>query len=100
MITKELQETLNLAAAEAVVRRHEMLTLEHLLYALLRDSTGNEVIVRCGGDIERLRIELEQFFDEQMVSVGGTAEHFPQFGEELRCSITRLPLALGTDVPP
>ncbi|MEY4166992.1 MAG: hypothetical protein RIR52_816, partial [Acidobacteriota bacterium] len=31
MITKELQETLNLAATEAVVRRHEMLTLEHLL---------------------------------------------------------------------
>lgn len=77
MITKELQETLNLAATEAVVRRHEMLTLEHLLYALLRDATGSDIIVKCGGNIEQLRSELEQFFDEEMVAVNGTGEHFP-----------------------
>ena len=77
MITKELQETLNLAATEAVVRRHEMLTLEHLLFALLQDATGSDVIIKCGGNIEQLRRELEQFFNEEMVSAGGNGEHFP-----------------------
>lgn len=77
MITKELQETLNFAAKEAVVRRHEMLTLEHLLFALLQDATGSEVIIKCGGNIDQLRRELEQFFTNEMVSIGGTGEHFP-----------------------
>ena len=40
MITKELQETLNFAAMEAVKRRHEYVTLEHLLYALLHERTA------------------------------------------------------------
>ena len=77
MITKELQETLNLAATEAFVRRHELLTLEHLLFALLQDATGSEVIVKCGGEIEPLRRDLEQFFKERMVPVSGTEEHYP-----------------------
>jgi ATP-dependent Clp protease ATP-binding subunit ClpA len=77
MLTKELQATLKLAANEAVGRRHEFLTLEHLLLALLQDTTGSDVIVNCGGDLDLLRRELEQFFSEKMepVSLGG--EHFP-----------------------
>ena len=45
MITKELQETLNFAAMEAVKRRHEYVTLEHLLYALLHERTAAEVVL-------------------------------------------------------
>jgi ATP-dependent Clp protease ATP-binding subunit ClpA len=41
MLTKELEETLGLAVDEAVKRRHEYVTLEHLLYALLSDSVAN-----------------------------------------------------------
>lgn len=78
MLTKELQATLKLAANEAVERRHEFLTLEHLLLALLRDSTGSDVIVNCGGDLELLRRDLEQFFTEKMEPVSLTADSVPE----------------------
>ncbi len=66
MITKELQATLNLALDEALKRRHEFLTLEHLLYAMLYDETANDVIRNCGGDLNLLRRDLEEFFRENL----------------------------------
>ncbi|MGE5301737.1 MAG: ATP-dependent Clp protease ATP-binding subunit ClpA [Alphaproteobacteria bacterium] len=62
MISKELEGTLNKALNEAKQRRHEYVCLEHLLYALLQDKDASSVIVNCGGDIERLRNSLEEFF--------------------------------------
>jgi ATP-dependent Clp protease ATP-binding subunit ClpA len=62
MISKELEGTLNKALNEAKQRRHEYVCLEHLLYALLQDKDASSVIVNCGGDIERLRKSLEEFF--------------------------------------
>ena len=44
MITKELENTLSLAIAEATNRQHEDVTLEHLLLALLADPTARDVI--------------------------------------------------------
>jgi ATP-dependent Clp protease ATP-binding subunit ClpA len=66
MITKELQATLNAAVEEAASRRHEYVTLEHLLLALLADKKAGDVIVNCGGDINALRRELEKFFAENV----------------------------------
>ncbi|MBI2810140.1 MAG: ATP-dependent Clp protease ATP-binding subunit ClpA [Candidatus Melainabacteria bacterium] len=66
MITKELQDTLNLALQEAVARRHEFLTLEHLLFALLNEKTSSQVIRNCGGNIDELRKELDQFMKDSM----------------------------------
>ncbi|HYO63911.1 MAG TPA: AAA family ATPase [Pyrinomonadaceae bacterium] len=66
MLTKELQATLNMAAGEAAARRHEYVTLEHLLLALLDDTTAAEVIRHCGGDLTALRLALENFLDEQL----------------------------------
>ena len=62
MITKELENTLGAAVEEAIKRRHEYVTLEHLLLALLNDRTASDVIYNCGGNINSLRQELEQFF--------------------------------------
>ena len=62
MISKELEGTLNFALKEAKNRRHEYVSLEHLLYALLRDKDGKDAIVQCGGDIEKLNQSLEEFF--------------------------------------
>jgi ATP-dependent Clp protease ATP-binding subunit ClpA len=62
MISKELEGTLNKALTEAKRRRHEYVCLEHLLYALLQDKDASSVIINCGGDIERLRKSLEEFF--------------------------------------
>jgi ATP-dependent Clp protease ATP-binding subunit ClpA len=66
MLTQELQTTLRNAADEAVRRRHEFVTLEHLLYALLADRLAAQTVVNCGGDIDSLRVELEKFFADQM----------------------------------
>ena len=67
MITRELQETLAAAVDEAIRRRHEYVTLEHLLYALLSDRTAANVIRQCGGQIPPLKRELEKFFDENIL---------------------------------
>jgi len=66
MLTKELQETLSAAVEEAVQRRHEYVTLEHLLFAMLNDSTARDVLYNCGGDLEKLGNELEKFFAERL----------------------------------
>jgi len=78
MITKELQETFNLAVAEAVQRRHEYITLEHLLFALLRDSSAAEVIVNCGGEIKTLRSGLERFFLDRVEQLPEDVDQMPE----------------------
>jgi ATP-dependent Clp protease ATP-binding subunit ClpA len=62
MITKELENTLNLAVAEATTRQHEYVTLEHLLLALLADPTARDVIYACGGNLNTLKKDIEDFF--------------------------------------
>src|SRR3954468_19912636 len=54
-ITKELESTLRLAFAEAKARRHENVTLEHLLYALLRDPVASRILRACGARMAELR---------------------------------------------
>ena len=66
MITKELENTLSAAVAEATTRQHEYVTLEHLLLALLNDPTARDVIYNCGGNIDTLKKDLEQFFAEHI----------------------------------
>ncbi len=78
MITKELQATLSVAAMEAVRRRHEYVTLEHLLYALLHEQTASDVVRHCGGNVAVLVRELEKFFDEQMETLPATSENLPE----------------------
>ncbi len=62
MISRELSATLGLAVKEAKRRRHEFAGTEHLLYAILHDSTGIEIIENCGGNVKNLYNSLENFF--------------------------------------
>src|SRR6188768_3529357 len=78
MISKELEATLNFALKEAKSRRHEYVSLEHLLYALLRDRDGKSAIVACGGDVERLNKSLEEFFEGQMEKLPAGLDRDPQ----------------------
>jgi ATP-dependent Clp protease ATP-binding subunit ClpA len=78
MITKELEKAFNAATEEALSRRHEYITLEHLLYALLDDPVASEVLVGCGADLDRLRRELEEFFDQHYVPVPPDRSFVPQ----------------------
>jgi ATP-dependent Clp protease ATP-binding subunit ClpA len=78
MITRELQAALNFAVNEAIKRRHEFLTLEHLLLALLHDRTASNIIRHCGGDLEALKRDLEKFLAETMEQMPEGEEHFPE----------------------
>ncbi len=78
MITRELQATLNFAADEALRRRHELLTLEHLLYAILKDPTGGAAIAHTGGDLDKLKRELEDFFATNLSQLPDGRHQFPE----------------------
>ncbi len=78
MITQELQATLNRAVIEAAARRHEFVTLEHLLLAMLDEKTSSEVIRHCGGDPEKMGDDLEEFFEENLAPVNDGAAPSPQ----------------------
>ncbi|MCA9504899.1 MAG: ATP-dependent Clp protease ATP-binding subunit ClpA [Myxococcota bacterium] len=70
-IGRDLQLTLQAAHREAIVRRHAYLTVEHLLYALIHHEEGARILRHSGADVDRLRVELERFFDEDLESVPG-----------------------------
>ena len=78
MISKELESTLNFALNEAKTRRHEYVSLEHLLFALLRDKDGKAAILACGGDIDKLDKALEEYFTGQMETLPQGWEQEPQ----------------------
>jgi len=63
MLDKELEYTLNLAFKEARAKRHEFVTVEHLLVALLENVSASEVLKACGANIARLRQNLIEFID-------------------------------------
>ncbi|MEJ7617535.1 MAG: AAA family ATPase [Pyrinomonadaceae bacterium] len=78
MISKELQVTLNVTLHEALRRKHEYVTLEHLLFALLHDQTASNIIRHCGGNVAALKIDLEKFFSEKMPIAKGRRAEAPE----------------------
>ena len=63
MLSKDLEQTLNSAFQVARLKRHEFITIEHLLLALLDDGTAAAVLRSCGVDLSVLRKELLEFVD-------------------------------------
>jgi ATP-dependent Clp protease ATP-binding subunit ClpA len=78
MISKELSVTLGFAVREAKRRRHEYVGIEHILFAILHDSNGIEIISGCGGDVEHLKNALENFFNEKMEVIPEGSEYVLQ----------------------
>ena len=64
MLSRELEQSLNLAIQKARENRHEYITVEHLLYALLDNPPAIQAIQACGGSIEGLRNELDNFLEQ------------------------------------
>ncbi|MBX3281332.1 MAG: ATP-dependent Clp protease ATP-binding subunit ClpA [Acidobacteria bacterium] len=62
MLTRELEATLSTAVDEAVKYRHEYVTLEHLLRALLADETARDILLNCGADLAELERALDDYF--------------------------------------
>ncbi|TCS42481.1 ATP-dependent Clp protease ATP-binding subunit ClpA [Reinekea marinisedimentorum] len=63
MLSKDLELTLNSAFKEARAKRHEFMTVEHLLLALLDNHAAADVLVACAADIPQLRRDLIEFID-------------------------------------
>ena len=75
MLNRELEVTLNLAFKEARTKRHEFMTVEHLLLALLDNEAATTVLRSCGANLDKLRRELHEFIDS-------TTPLIPQHDEE------------------
>lgn len=63
MLSKDLESTLNQAFKGARAKRHEFMTVEHLLLALLDNQSAAEVLKSCGSDLNKLRMDLVEFVD-------------------------------------
>ena len=74
MISQELEVSLHMAFVEARQKRHEFITVEHLLLALVDNPTAVEVLRACAVNIEELRKNLTGFVTEHTPTVAGTEE--------------------------
>ncbi|WP_426170608.1 ATP-dependent Clp protease ATP-binding subunit ClpA [Pseudoduganella sp. R-34] len=74
MIAQELEVSLHMAFVEARQARHEFITVEHLLLALLDNPSAAEVLRACAVNIEDLRKTLTNFIGDNTPTVPGTGE--------------------------
>lgn len=82
MLSKELEFTLNLAFKEAREKRHEFLTVEHLLLALTDNPAAAQVLRACGANLDQLRRGLRTFLEETtpLLPLNDTRETQPTLG--------------------
>src|SRR5476649_2012906 len=74
MIAQELEVSLHMAFVEARQKRHEFITVEHLLIALLDNPTAAEVLRSCGANMDELRKNLTQHITEQTPRIAADRE--------------------------
>ena len=63
MLSRELEESLNKAFSDAREQRHEYITVEHLLLALLDNNSANAVLQACGAELTLLNSDLQDYLD-------------------------------------
>lgn len=71
MIAQELEVSLHMAFMDARQKRHELITVEHLLLAMIDNPTAADVLRACGAKLEVLRTELNQYIEEHTPTVIG-----------------------------
>ena len=77
MLSRQLEVSLRLAVSMARQKRHEFLTVEHLLLALLDNDSAVTALKACGADIIALRKELEEYIEQHTPKLGEQAEQAP-----------------------
>ena len=70
MLDKDLEHTLNIAYKEARDQRHEFITVEHLLLALLDNASASRVLRACGANLNTLHTNLAKFIGENSPMLG------------------------------
>jgi len=74
MIAQELEVSLHMAFMEARQKRHELITVEHLLLAMIDNPTAADVLRACGANLDSLRSELNHYIEEHTPMVSGEEE--------------------------
>ncbi|MBP6002450.1 MAG: ATP-dependent Clp protease ATP-binding subunit ClpA [Pyrinomonadaceae bacterium] len=88
MLTRELEQTLSFAVDEAVKHKHEFVTMEHLLFALLDDSAAREILFHCGANIEEIARALQEYFEGVLEKVPGDAKVMPELTSTFQSTIS------------
>ena len=88
MLTRELEETLNTAVKEAVKHKHEFVTLEHLLFALLDDDAAQEILFNCGAHIDELNRALLEYFDNVLEKIPADIKTMPELTSTFQSTIS------------
>ncbi|MCZ6468379.1 MAG: ATP-dependent Clp protease ATP-binding subunit ClpA [Candidatus Dadabacteria bacterium] len=78
-LSKELEDTLKRSYEQAKVRRHEFMTLEHILFELTYDPDASDVLIGCGVDLDRLRDSIDNFMNENMPPIESEYLPDPQY---------------------
>jgi ATP-dependent Clp protease ATP-binding subunit ClpA len=87
MLTRELEETLSYAVDEAVKYKHEYVTLEHLLFALLEDNSARDILFNCGARIEEIAQLLEEYFRDTLEKMPAGVQTMPELTATFQSTI-------------
>ena len=87
MLTRELEETLSYAVDEAVKHKHEYVTLEHLLYALLEDTAARDILYNCGANIEEIAKALEDYFRDVLEKMPAKNQQMPELTSTFQATV-------------
>jgi ATP-dependent Clp protease ATP-binding subunit ClpA len=74
MIAQELEVSLHMAFMDARQKRHELITVEHLLLAMLDNPSASEVLKACGASLDKLRTDITDHIEEHTPIVNGEDE--------------------------
>jgi ATP-dependent Clp protease ATP-binding subunit ClpA len=88
-ISPEVEIALSLAQSEASRRRHEYVTLEHLLYALLFDDETAQIVQHAGGPAKVIKTELDAYLNEHVERIDEDAYEGPSVSLGVRRAINR-----------
>ncbi|HEX3102155.1 MAG TPA: AAA family ATPase, partial [Pyrinomonadaceae bacterium] len=88
MLTRELEETLSFAVDEAVKHKHEFVTLEHLLFALLEDSAAREILFNCGAEIDEVGRALQEYFENVIEKMPPNFNGMPELTATFQSTIS------------
>lgn len=88
MLTRELEETLSFAVDEAVKHRHEFVTLEHLLFALLEDSAAREILFNCGAELDEIGRALQEYFENVIEKMPPNVKGMPELTSTFQSTIS------------
>ncbi|HQU92303.1 MAG TPA: ATP-dependent Clp protease ATP-binding subunit ClpA [Pyrinomonadaceae bacterium] len=87
MLTRELEETLSYAVDQAVKYKHEYVTLEHLLFALLEDGAARNILYHCGANLEEIARALDEYFQNTLEKMPPEAKHMPELTATFQSTI-------------